>query len=245
MNASMFGCQKEDSEWKARVLDPRANILTLELSKGAQNAVTSLCLLQDISLYRTHNQLALRLDYGYCPKPNTKTTQAFIMVGLQMVPNTEKFQDKTPGIKDFFEAVCGGAADKTAALDLNKAQAYHDMIKGYNANHCFVGSADTLKMQSAAQHPQCFTEATAYTWLTEDDEFGVLPITETDYAWLMNELPIKEPIVEPIRAYGQVTADRACVYLDGIKTRPGGPQCNNGCGKWCKPTEGKSADQIV
>jgi hypothetical protein len=241
----LFTCRKEAGEWKARIKDPRANILTLELSRGegAANDVTRVCLLQDISIHRTHNQLALRLDYGYCPRPHTETEQAFIMVGLQVVPDG-RFE--TPGLGSFFEGICDGGNSSTVALDLKKAQAYHDSVQGYQGDTCFAGSADTLVMESVGKvspsgvKTPCFTKATAYTWLTEDDEAGVLPISESEYRWLMDKLPAIEPTVMPIRTYGKVIADRACIFLDGIKTRSG-KQCNNGCGKWCLSGEEDSS----
>merc|ERR1712228_811152 len=89
----------------------------------------------------------------------------------------------------------------------------------------------------SARIPKCFDDANAFTWLTQEDDFGVLPITEADYAWLMNNIPIKHETREPIRTYGEVVADRVCMYFDGLYTRDTlgqRTQCNNGCGKWCE-----------
>jgi hypothetical protein len=237
MPGSMFDCSIEGGEWKARVRDPRANVLTLELNRGMGDPsdLTSMCLLQDISLHRSADRLALRLDYGYCPKPATEETQAFILLGLQIVPNSPIFADKTPGIKDFFAGICTSPVNKNVVLDLNKAQAYHDYATGYKGNTCFAGSADLLKMASATR-PKCWDTATAYTMLNPDDDFGVLPITESDYAWLSNQIPASPPDSASFRTYGEVTVDRACVFFDGIKTHSG-QDCNNGCGKWCSSRE--------
>jgi hypothetical protein len=240
MEARMFHCVKQPNEWKARVKHPQANILTLELSGGTAqpNDLKELCLLQDITLVRTQSQLALRLDYGFCPLPQAQSgTKAMVMLGLEIVPDTPEFQGKTPGIKDFFEGVCGTTTAMSAALDFKKAQAYHDQTRGYRSDHCFVGSADRLNMKSAAVTP-CFNEANVYTFLTEDDAFGVLPITQSEFAWLSHQIPFTPPDVtaKPIKAYGEVKVDRVCVYFDGITTSSG-KQCNNACGKWCRSTE--------
>jgi hypothetical protein len=243
MPGSMFDCVIDRTgaigEWKARVRDPRANILTLELNRGMGDPsdLTSMCLLQDISLVHSAAGLALRLDYGYCPKPASEDTTAFVMIGLQKVPDSPVFQDKTPGIRAFFEGICTSPVNKNVVLDLNKAQAYHDYATGYKGNTCFTGSADTLKMESVAR-PKCWDTSTAYTMLTPDDEFGVLPITESDYAWLSNQIP-QGSITQDnslFRTYGQATVDRACIFFDGIKTHSG-QDCNNGCGKWCNSNE--------
>jgi hypothetical protein len=254
MSASEFTCVIEDNEWKARVIDTSVpkDLLTMEINDGTKT--TRLCLLQDISLSRNGESLALRLDYGYCMDGDGKKhdqSKSFIMIGLRMVPIS--MRTVTPGIKSFFQGVCGApkapyqygarmpisATDPERFLSLGVIQDYHKQATGKAANDddsCFAGSVDVLHMNPVGSGPRgpTFERSTAFTMLGSQDEFGLLPITEIDYLWLVDKLPMQQVDYGQIQVYGTVEADRYCLYLGGVS-------CKSGCGKWCENAKSKSA----
>jgi hypothetical protein len=251
IRASQFTCVREDSEWKARIKNSELvkNVLTLLRDNGmggmlpggvpcpACAHIVSECLLQDISLYRTMSGvIGLRLDYGHCTIPQNSKKQAFIMIGLKRVPDT--IDRKTlPDVMGFFNQICEapavvlplGVPAPDPAIDLNKARA----PKG----RCFLESVDMEDMQPLDPQLEkpCFEESVAYSAFDENNQFPTLPVTDTDYKWLLSKLPAQPDTNDPCtptaqKMYGYVTMDRVCVKLQGI-------DCINQCGKWCNATK--------
>jgi len=257
-----FNCVHEDNEWKARVKDTALlqDILTVRLHDGWCDAwpakdgpkpphcliPVEKCLLQDISLYRSmDDMLGLRLDYGHCPisaVPGTRLPgekQATIMVGLKRVPDTGTLS--TPNVRGFFEDVCHttnpAATPASTSLDLNKA-------KEPNAQeNCFAASADSEDVSSLNEFATlpCFNDFRVYTLLDVNNRFPVLPVMDSDYAWLLSKLPVgRNPQDSPCAKvnqakamFGAVKMDRVCVHFEGMQERT----CNNTCGKTCLPSK--------
>jgi len=255
-----FTCIKEGNEWKARVLDEaiNKNLLTIKLFDGwCDNEILTgnfsaeclnrppieKCLLQDISLYRAAGpSLGLRLDYGNCPisaAPETRlpgTKKAIIMVGLKRVPDSSTTALETPNLKGFFEDVCDvknpAALPATTQFDLTKA-------KAPNANGtCFAATADMEDISALDQMSDapCFNDAVVWTLLDVNNRFPVLPVMDSDYAWLLSKLPAPDASSVcdevPHQVLGQVKMDRVCVHFEGLQD----VTCANTCGKICNST---------
>lgn len=218
--SSSFTCVAEANEWKARVRDPRMNIFTMELENGFGR--TRICLLQDISLYRSVEGMpALRLDYGNCP--NALNAQAFVMVGLKKVANGVAH----PNVKGFFEDVCvtNPRTSPGIALDLQRA--------GSTATNCFATSVDMEYFSSL--DGKCFPEGMAFQMLNSLNGAPVLPVPEMDWAWIEAQLPVGAhpaddacATTNPKQMFGKVIMDRVCLQFQGLQAG-----CQNQCGSSC------------
>jgi len=238
-----FGCVKEDNEWKARVntASLNSNILSIKLDDGVRDSqfatanYVEMCLLQDISLYRSMDgMLGLRLDYGKCM---TAGKRAIIMVGVRKVPDRVDVGNAT-NLRGFFQGVCGnGTSAFNTVLQFANAQ----LVRSQSST-CFAISADMVDISALDKtaFPRCFPDSVVFTLLDVADDFPLFPVEETDYDWLLSQLPVETgqngdddpcaPLNQPKQMVGEVVMDRLCVSFDGLADSV----CTNQCGpKFC------------
>jgi len=244
--ASAFTCQKANNEWRT-VVDTTNHVRpsTISLSDMTDvGVVKSRCTLASISMYVSEAGIpGMRLDYA-CSVGRHKA--ATVLIGLRKVPDGI---GRTPGLGKFFKRVCENSTnvtnDETLAFDLI------DSMSMTGAS--FAKSADMLVMESAKD---CFESGVVYTFLDENSNLPVFPVTDSEWDYFVINLPRSKnglctgggpipkqaPCAEQVTAppqtcfhpkvYGHVIADRVCLhfadsYMDG---RVDKNDCHPSCG---------------